>query len=200
MSGDTNLGADGVPVKRVAAGAADSAGRPSAGPPAPSGVEPKPALSSSAIDDDVTVLLLSLAARRRVGPFAPLLNRIERPDGPAWFLGAFETACRSAQIGMAALSDPRSGPEALRRLKSWAKSTLRAADPMGSAPGSDLSDDEEAVRLALLAYAVTVAIGLTVHNLRLSTRPPHEWDPLFVDLAELAPMPWAETFQRAAGK
>lgn len=178
------------------------------------------------LDDDVTVILLSLAARKRVGPFAPLLRRIERPDGPGWFLDAVVVGCRAAGVAIAALSDPVGGPTALRRLKAWSKSTLAAAQSAGqlapqasphSAPhsgppapdhssaisgaaGSHERPADEATLQALVAYAVAVGTGLAVHDLRLSTRPPKEWDPLFVDLAELVPMPWAETFRRAAGR
>jgi hypothetical protein len=153
------------------------------------------------VDDDVTVILLTLAARQREGPFAPLLRRLERPDGANWFLDAVSACCREARVGAALLTDPRSGPAALRRLKSWAKTILAGAarpESDAAAAGSPIADETRT--LALLAYALAVGVGLAVHNVRLSTRPPQEWDPLFVDLAELAPMPWSDAFRAAAGK
>lgn len=169
------------------------------GPAIPVGSVAAPGGAVDHLDDDVTVILLSLAARKRAGPFAPLLRRIERSDGPGWFLDAIVEGCRAAGVSTAALSDPVGGPAALKRLKAWSKSTL-APFAESSALATTEPDADEATLRALVAYAVAVGVGLAVHDLRLSTRPPKEWDPLFVDLSEMVPMPWAETFRRAAGR
>lgn len=154
---------------------------------------------STVFDDAATLLLLALAARKRAGPFAPLLRRLEAPDGPRWLLSAVPEACAEAGVTVALLSHPKDGPAALRRLKSWAKRVLTGSvDQSSTALGEVPSDPRR--ELGLLAYALAVAMAITTHDLRLSTRPPREWDPLFIDLSELAPMPWAETFRRAAGR
>lgn len=177
----------------------------SGAPPGPRAVSSQPVGagspedSSTVFDDDATLLLLALAARRRGGPFAPLLRRLEAADGARWLLSAVPEACAEAGVSVAVLSNSKDGPGALRRLKSWAKRVLTGSVDQSSAAVGELPSDPRR-EVALLGYALAVAIGVTSHELRLSSRPPREWDPLFVDLAELAPMPWAETFRRAAGR
>lgn len=154
--------------------------------------------------DEATRELLELALHRDTGPFAPLLERLEMPDGDTWFNLAIVRVCDRAGIGAPEFDTTVRGLDALRKLKGFCRGEIEAS--RSDSARSDIPDSQRASQHAderraeaFAGYALSVALAQALHGVMISGRSRGEWESIFLHLAELVAQPWSSHFHHASG-
>jgi len=153
--------------------------------PHPSGPSPS---SQPRLQKQTAVTMLSMGLVGKHRPLDDLIDRISRPDGQVWLQSLLRQYDRTMPMSMQSMLDGSASLDQLKRTKDISKSLI-----------ADSATREMALG-ALAVYCLTVAAALVHHGQLISTQPREEWDTLFVDLADVMPVPWRDLLMQAALK
>jgi len=119
-------------------------------------------------------------------PLDDLVDRIGQPDGRAWLQTALRRHEKSLPTSMQSLLDGAAPLAQMQRAKELSKSMIAGAE------------NRELSLAALSVYCLAVAAALVHHGRLISSQSRDEWDILFVDLADVMPVPWRDLLMQAA--
>jgi len=130
--------------------------------------------------------ILQLGLDEPIRPIDHLLDRLSRPDGSDWLVGALARSPAS-MFGPSQhfLADGQASIDQLQSIKHRSKQLLAE------------SKDLQSCLCATLGYFFSIAAALAHYQKVITSRSREEFLPVLEDLAAVAPEPWSAMFHRA---